>query len=264
MLLTGQKNVVRSRSIPPRNGRSGSPYYGALRIALDSALALVLLIATAPVTLLAMLLVRLTSPGPSLYSQKRLGYRGRIITVSKIRTMYQHSEQDTGPIWSYRGDPRVTRVGRFLRKSHLDELPQLFSVLRGEMSLIGPRPERPEIVVQLEHALPDYRLRLAVRPGLTGLAQVLQSPDTDLESVRRKLGYDLYYLNRSSAWLDLRILLATPLHLVDVPAGRIARIFGFPDEGQAPSDELFRTETWIHTRSNAEPAYLNSRALLEV
>ena len=112
--------------------------------------------------------------------------------------MYQDSERHSGPTWSLPGDPRVTPVGRVLRWTHLDELPQLINVLMGEMSLVGPRPERPEFLAKLEHDLPDYRRRLAVRPGVTGLAQVQQPPDTDLASVRRKLNYDLYYVERLS------------------------------------------------------------------
>ena len=108
--------------------------------------------------------------------------------------MYQDSERHSGATWCLPGDPRVTPVGRVLRFTHLDELPQLINVLLGEMSLVGPRPERPEFLPKLERALPDYRRRLAVRPGVTGLAQVQQPPDTDLLSVRRKLNYDLYYV----------------------------------------------------------------------
>jgi lipopolysaccharide/colanic/teichoic acid biosynthesis glycosyltransferase len=151
-----------------------------------------------------------------------------VITIYKIRTMYQDCERQSGAVWSVVGDPRITPLGRFLRASHIDELPQFVNVLRGDMSLIGPRPERQEIVAQLQRVLPDYRQRLTVRPGLTGLAQVLQGPDADLASVERKLKYDLYYLNRPSPGLDLRILLATVLHVLDIPPSEIARIFGFP------------------------------------
>ena len=105
---------------------------------------------------------------------------GKVFTIYKIRTMYQDSERHCGPRWCVPGDPRVTPVGRFLRRCHVDELPQLINVLKGEMSLVGPRPERPEFLAQLERALPNYRQRLTVRPGLTGLAQVQQPPDTDL------------------------------------------------------------------------------------
>jgi len=147
--------------------------------------------------------------------------------IYKIRTMYQNSEPK-GPRWCVPGDRRVTPVGRLLRWSHLDELPQLVNVLQGDMSLIGSRPERPEIVAQLERALPDYQRRHVVRPGLTGLAQVLQAPDTDLGMVRRKLSLDLHYVDSGSFWLDLRILLATVLHVLNIPSARIAQLFGFP------------------------------------
>jgi lipopolysaccharide/colanic/teichoic acid biosynthesis glycosyltransferase len=143
--------------------------------------------------------------------------------------MYQDSERVSGPVWSLPGDPRVTTVGRFLRWSHLDELPQLINVLRGQMSLVGPRPERPEFVEQLEHALPNYRHRLAIRPGVTGLAQVQQHSDTDLGAVRRKLNYDLYYLERMSFWLDLRVLVGTVLKCSGVSFETIGRTLRFPD-----------------------------------
>ncbi|WP_250847078.1 sugar transferase [Aquisphaera insulae] len=204
----------------------------------DFCLALLLLIVACPVIFVSLILVRLTSRGPAIYSQKRLGLRGRLITIYKIRTMYQNCERDTGAVWSLPGDPRVTPVGRFLRWSHLDELPQLFNVVRGEMSLIGPRPERPEIIAKLEKSLPDYRQRLEVRPGLTGLAQVLQPPDTDLDSVSRKLELDLHYLREVGPWMDFRIFLATPLHVVHVPESRIAGLFGFPTDELQPAATL--------------------------
>src|SRR5262249_17904057 len=152
---------------------------------------LVLLAPSAVLILYAMALVRLTSRGSAIYRQTRLGLNGRPFTIYKIRTMYHDSERLTGPQWSRPGDPRVTPIGRILRATHIDELPQLWNVLRGEMSLVGPRPERPELAAGLERELPSYRDRLAVRPGVTGLAQVQLPPDTDVESVRRKLAYDI-------------------------------------------------------------------------
>jgi lipopolysaccharide/colanic/teichoic acid biosynthesis glycosyltransferase len=143
--------------------------------------------------------------------------------------MYQDAERDTGAVWSRPGDPRVTPIGRFLRWAHLDELPQLVNILRGEMSLVGPRPERPELVGPIERALPCYRRRLSVRPGLTGLAQVQQGPDTDLLTVSRKLSYDLYYVKRVCLWLDLRVLLGTVLKCSSVPFDTIGRLLGFPE-----------------------------------
>jgi lipopolysaccharide/colanic/teichoic acid biosynthesis glycosyltransferase len=131
--------------------------------------------------------------------------------------MYHNCEWRSGPLWSQVGDPRVTSLGRFLRRTHLDELPQLWNVLKGEMSLVGPRPERPEYVPALSQAIPHYRERLNVRPGVTGLAQVQLPPDTNLNDVRRKLDYDLYYLQHLGLWLDLRILLATAGKVLGVP-----------------------------------------------
>ncbi|MGA7499845.1 MAG: sugar transferase, partial [Isosphaeraceae bacterium] len=133
-----------------------------------------------------------------------------------------------GARWSVPGDPRITPVGRLLRWSHVDELPQLINILQGKMSLVGPRPERPEIVVQLERVIPEYRRRLNVRPGVTGLAQVLQPPDTNLSMVSSKLFLDLFYIDHCNLWLDFRILLATVPHVLRVPPEEIARVFGFP------------------------------------
>jgi lipopolysaccharide/colanic/teichoic acid biosynthesis glycosyltransferase len=189
-----------------------------LKQTLEFALACVLVGLTWPVILLAMVLVRLTSRGGSIYTQDRLGLNGKPFTIYKIRTMYSDCERLTGPRWSTPRDPRVTPIGRFLRATHIDELPQLLNIFRGEMSLVGPRPERPAIVVGLELAIPCYRDRLQVRPGVTGLAQVQLPPDTDLESVRRKLAYDLYYIERFSLWLDCRLILATALKIAGVPA----------------------------------------------
>src|SRR5581483_4669050 len=122
-------------------------------------------------------------------------------------------ERISGVRWSQRGDPRVMPIGRLLRRLHVDELPQLWNILKGDMSLIGPRPERPEFVPQLEEAIPRYRERLLVLPGVTGLAQIHLGPDTDLASVERKLAFDLYYVQKLGFWTDLRILLATVVHV---------------------------------------------------
>jgi lipopolysaccharide/colanic/teichoic acid biosynthesis glycosyltransferase len=206
-------------------GRQG--VYGSVKRALEVVLALVLLVVTAPLILASALLVKLTSRGPAFYTQTRVGLGGRPFTIYKIRTMIHNCESLTGPRWAIPGDPRVTRVGQFLRVSHLDELPQLLNVLRGDMSLIGPRPERPEFIGELERALPGYRSRLAVRPGVTGLAQVQLPADSDLESVRRKLQYDLYYVRASGPWLDFRLLCCTGLRMLGMPfriSGRLLRI----------------------------------------
>jgi lipopolysaccharide/colanic/teichoic acid biosynthesis glycosyltransferase len=181
-----------------------------------------LLLLYSPLIAAAMALTKLSSRGPAFYSQERVGLGGACFRIYKIRTMVHDSEHETGAIWSTPGDPRVTRVGRILRCTHLDELPQLWNILRGEMSLVGPRPERPEFVSQLRLAIPRYPERLGVLPGLTGLAQVHLPPDLDLTSVRRKLAFDLYYIERMGPWLDLQLILCTALFLsgIGFPASR--------------------------------------------
>jgi lipopolysaccharide/colanic/teichoic acid biosynthesis glycosyltransferase len=211
------------------------PWYLPCRAVAELAVAIILSMIVAPVIVLAALLVKLTSRGPAFYTQTRIGKNGRLFTIYKLRTMVHECESLTGPRWSMPEDPRVTRVGHFLRRSHLDELPQLLNVLRGDMSLIGPRPERPEFLPKLERALPLYRERLAIRPGITGLAQVHLAPDTDVESVRRKLAYDLHYIQHVTPWLDLRILFATVFYTLGNPAQLSGRIAATPlDETLEP------------------------------
>jgi lipopolysaccharide/colanic/teichoic acid biosynthesis glycosyltransferase len=213
-----------------------------------AALALVVL---APVMLLVALAVKLTSPGPVLYRQERVGLdrrwagfdrrwhgierrlehwsrandldrrrRLRIdrrsqdlggvrFTMYKFRSMYQDAEARTGAVWASRNDPRVTPLGRFLRASRLDELPQLFNVLRGEMNLVGPRPERPVFVERLRDEIEEYRLRQRVKPGITGLAQINHTYDSSIDDVRVKVRYDLEYIRRRSLREDLRIMVRT-------------------------------------------------------
>jgi lipopolysaccharide/colanic/teichoic acid biosynthesis glycosyltransferase len=203
-------------------------WYLAVRGLADTAAAAVLLVPSAPLLLLAAALVKLDSRGPVFYSQTRLGRHGRPYKIYKIRTMVHNCESGTGPQWSVQGDPRITAVGRFLRRTHLDELPQLWNVLRGDMSIVGPRPERPEFIPALEQAVPRYRERLRVKPGVTGLAQVQLPADTDLASVRRKLAYDLYYVNEAGPWLDARIVLATALKVFGVPFTALRKLLGLP------------------------------------
>jgi lipopolysaccharide/colanic/teichoic acid biosynthesis glycosyltransferase len=196
---------------------------------LDFVLACILLVPAGFVMLVAMLLVHLTSRGPVIYPQIRLGLNGRRYTIYKIRSMYHDCERLTGPQWSTPGDKRVTWIGKYLRAFHIDELPQLWNIFKGDMSLVGPRPERPEIVPGLELAIPCYRDRLQVRPGVTGLAQVQLPPDTDLDSVRRKVAYDLFYIEHASLWLDLRLILATALGIVRIPPSVISALLAIPD-----------------------------------
>jgi lipopolysaccharide/colanic/teichoic acid biosynthesis glycosyltransferase len=142
--------------------------------------------------------------------------------------MFHNCERHTGARWAQPDDPRVTTVGRFLRRTHLDELPQLWNVLRGEMSLVGPRPERPEFVPELERIIPHYRVRLLVRPGVTGLAQVQLPADTDVASVRRKLAYDLYYIRNGGFWLDMRLMVCTSAKMIGIPFHILSRMFVMP------------------------------------
>jgi len=153
--------------------------------------------------------------------QTRLGRGGRYYRICKLRTMRHDCEARTGAVWSVPGDVRVTPIGRVLRDTHLDELPQLLNVLCGQMALIGPRPERPEIVCRIEREVPDYRQRLRVRPGVTGLAQMRVPADVDVAGVRRKLAHDLYYIRRMSLVLDLRIAAATAHYFIAAAANAV-------------------------------------------
>ncbi len=184
------------------------------KAAADFALAVLMLVPALPLLFLCVVLVRLTSRGPAIYTQARVGRGGCIFTLYKIRTMYHDCEKLTGPQWSAPGDARITGVGRVLRKLHLDELPQLFNVLRGEMSLVGPRPERPEIVKRLREVVVGYDRRHAVKPGITGFAQIHLPPDTCVRSVRNKLVYDLFYVRTRGVRMELFILVATGLKML--------------------------------------------------
>jgi lipopolysaccharide/colanic/teichoic acid biosynthesis glycosyltransferase len=180
----------------------------------DYPLAAIMFLALLPVILMAMLAVKLTSRGPALYTQTRVGRGGRVFTIYKVRTMYHECESLTGPRWSMPGDPRVTPVGKLFRALHIDELPQLWNVLKGDMSLVGPRPERPEICRQLRQVIPGYDRRHAVKPGITGFAQVHLPPDSCLRSVRNKVAYDRFYILRMSARMELYVFACTALKLL--------------------------------------------------
>lgn len=175
----------------------------------DLAASALVLLAGLPLWLLLALLVRLSSPGPVIYRQTRAGRHGRPFTMYKFRTMEDDAERETGPVWAQRGDPRHTPIGRWLRAYRLDEVPQFWNVLKGEMSLVGPRPERPFFVERLSREIPLYSRRHRVQPGITGLAQVKWHYDQDLEDVRQKLKYDLFYIENMSLRMDFQILFQT-------------------------------------------------------
>lgn len=174
----------------------------------DVSLSSALLVLTLPVCLVAACMIKLESPGPVVYRQTRVGLNGRPFPLLKFRSMRHDAERD-GPCWAAVGDVRVTRVGAWMRKARIDELPQLLNVLRGEMSLIGPRPERPHFVQTLAEAIPGYERRTDVLPGITGLAQVKLPYGASVEDARHKLAWDLAYVRHRSLALDLRILAAT-------------------------------------------------------
>jgi lipopolysaccharide/colanic/teichoic acid biosynthesis glycosyltransferase len=203
--------------------------YSWFKRGLDIVLSSIGLLVVAPVFALLAIVIKLDSRGPVFYAQERIGLNrrrsrghhraaaerrrkdtfGRPFKIYKLRTMVADAEKNTGPIWAKAGDSRVTRVGKILRKTRLDEFPQLWNVLRGEMSLVGPRPERPSFVLSLSESLPDYPKRCFALPGITGLAQVKSRYDTSIETVSRKLQYDLYYVRHGRLMLDFKIMVAT-------------------------------------------------------
>jgi lipopolysaccharide/colanic/teichoic acid biosynthesis glycosyltransferase len=162
-----------------------------------------------PVLGIVAALVKLTSPGPALYHQKRVGQHGHVFMVHKFRSMRTDAESTTGAVWAKANDSRVTPIGRFLRRTRLDEVPQLWNVFKGEMSLVGPRPERPEFVAELTEKIPFYGFRHVVRPGLTGWAQVRYTYGASVEDALEKLQYDLFYIKHLSIPFDVFILFST-------------------------------------------------------
>ena len=195
--------------------------------AVNALLAAVAFVLVSPVLLVVALLVKLTSRGPVFYTQTRVGLDrrrdrgygdnhrraldlgGKPFTIYKFRTMYEDAESGTGPVWATQNDPRITTVGRFLRQYRLDELPQLINVIKGEMNVVGPRPERPAIFAELRQNISEYALRQRTKPGITGLAQINQHYDVCLDDVRRKVEYDLEYIQRQSLVEDFKIMLKT-------------------------------------------------------
>jgi len=173
---------------------------------LDVLLAAMGLVASLPVMGLIAIAIKLESRGPIFYKQIRVGMRGKTFSMLKFRTMREDAEALTGPIWAVENDPRMTWIGALLRKTHLDELPQLFNVLKGEMSIVGPRPERPYFVHEFRKAIHHYDRRLCVRPGITGLAQIKRGYDQTLGDVKKKLRYDLLYVQKVCPLLDLKLM----------------------------------------------------------
>ena len=183
--------------------------YFQLRTSADYLISIIGILAAAPVCIIVGILVKTTSRGPVFYWQERVGKDGLLFKMFKFRTMYTDAEHHTGPVWAMREDKRVTRVGRFLRRTHIDELPQLINVLKGEMSIIGPRPERPFFTDKFKDEIHGYTRRLSVKPGITGLAQCYHKYDETIDNVKRKLRYDVLYIKKMCWMLDMKILWKT-------------------------------------------------------
>ena len=213
-------------ALSPQSPLGGGWFFRTKEV-LDRLLGLLLLVPALPIIAILVVAIRLTSRGPGVYRQVREGKHGRIFTMYKLRSMRIDAEAKSGPTWSASGaDPRVTLLGFWLRRLHLDELPQLWNVVRGEMALVGPRPERPEFVKILAEQIPGYKDRLAVLPGITGLAQINLPPDSDLDSVRRKLIVDVDYIESAGFWLDVRILFCTLLRMFWIKGPAVTRMLG--------------------------------------
>jgi len=181
---------------------------------LDVLAALLGLILLSPLFLVVAILIKLDSQGPVFFNQERVGKKGRIFRIHKFRTMVQDAERKTGPVWAKKDDPRLTVVGRVLRKAKIDELPQLFNVIKGDMSLVGPRPERPCFVQRFAEIMPGYHRRHDVIPGITGLAQLRNGYDSTPDDIYRKVRYDVTYIKKMGLAIDLRLLLETFLAIL--------------------------------------------------
>lgn len=212
--------------------RSHRPIWIRCKRMIDVVAAFLFLVISSPVLLLALALVKLTSAGPAVYSQRRIGRHNRLFTIYKVRTMRADAETVGGPRWCIPGDPRITAVGRWLRKLHIDELPQLWNVLRGEMSLVGPRPERPEFMPKIRPFVPGYDDRHAVLPGITGLAQVQVDADTDVDNVARKLQYDLFYIRNQGPLLEAQVYGCTLLKILGVSLPKLRQIMRLGIDGE--------------------------------
>jgi len=223
--------------------------YFATKYRVERVLGFGLLVPAMPLIAICWCAVKITSRGPGIYRQTRVGHEGKTFQVLKLRTMRIDAEAN-GPQWSSKGDTRITRLGRVLRKLHLDELPQLVNVVKGEMVLVGPRPERPEFVALLSEVIPGYERRLIVKPGITGMAQINLPPDTDLRSVERKQILDLYHIDNADFWLDKRMVLLTAFRVLSISNDRLTRLMGLDRKAlvqHLPAESAGSTSTPLST-----------------
>lgn len=231
-----------------------SPYHAWKRV-WEFPIALILAAPALLVTAFLIVMVRVTSRGPGIYAQNRTGLNGKVFQVLKLRSMY-HDAEKWGAQWSSGSkDPRVTPLGRWLRKLHLDELPQIINVLKGEMSFCGPRPERPEFVSKLEASIPYYVSRLTVRPGITGFAQINLPPDVTLLCVHKKQTLDLEYIENASFWSDLKMIFCTALRLLGISGLAASHVCGLV---MVPADSRF--SFYYQDDSSSEEGIENAHA----
>jgi lipopolysaccharide/colanic/teichoic acid biosynthesis glycosyltransferase len=212
-------------NLPPQTG-----WFTAMKPTFDFLFAIAVAPFVFPVIGMCWLLIKATSRGPGFYSQVRSGLNGQPYKILKLRTMGHNVEAKTGIQWSQKGDNRVTKVGKFLRATHLDELPQIVNVLRGEMSFVGPRPERPEVIKAkgLANLVAGYEQRLNVKPGVTGFAQLQLTADSGIRSVKHKVAYDLYYIAHQSFSFDVRLIVATMMKTTGLSMKWLRRLFFLP------------------------------------
>lgn len=203
------KRVTYLQSVVEMSRPSYSAAYCFMKRGLDLGIGVFGLLCASPLFLLIALAIKLDSRGPVFYRQARLGKDGRMFWILKFRTMIQDAEKWTGPVWTSQGDPRITKVGALLRVTKLDELPQFLNLIVGHMSLVGPRPERPEFTDQFIKIIPAFQKRLLVKPGITGIAQLRNGADDSAGSVYRKLRYDITYIKKASFMADVRLILET-------------------------------------------------------
>lgn len=240
--LTSVSESLESQTLPVTHPRYR---YFSTKYRVERALGVVLLVPAMPLIAICWCVVKITSRGPGIYRQTRVGLEGRTFQVLKLRTMRMDAEVN-GPQWSAKGDSRITRLGKVLRKLHLDELPQLVNVAKGEMALVGPRPERPEFVALLSEVIPGYKRRLIVKPGITGMAQINLPADTDLRSVERKQVLDLYHIDNATFWLDKRMVLLTAFRVFSISNDRLTQLMGLDRRElvkHLPAESAGRTST---------------------
>ncbi len=208
IISTFEKSSL-SKSLKVLRVRLVLSWRSMVKRSLDILVSLTGLVVSFPLMTLLAVAIKATSRGPIFFKQTRVGMRGKIFNMYKFRTMLQDAEAKSGPVWAKENDPRVTQIGTFLRKTHLDELPQFINVLRGEMSLVGPRPERPYFVQEFRKVIPHYDRRLFAKPGITGLAQIKRRYDETIHDVKKKVRYDVLYIRKMCPVLDMMVLAMT-------------------------------------------------------